>query len=364
MIDRAAEALAIVAEAARLLSAAPDQAVARLTRHAAERLGLACAVERCTAEGEARLCAAGEPGDAAPDLRLALEADGEPLGALAVWTGGRALPADDRVALEAIAGMLVCALEHAALRQQVLDADAARDEALSIASHEFRSPLTALKMVVDTSLRRARTTGDLPQDWVAQKFELAGRQVEHMTRLVHRLLDASRISAGYVDLELEEVDFAAVLREVIERSRKELEWARCAWTLSAPEQVLGLWDRLRLDQIASNLLANAIRFGRGKPIEISLEVDADAARLVVADQGLGIEEAARGRLFRKFERLGRPRGLAGFGLGLWVTRQLVDALGGTITVRDTGGPGATFVVELPRGDSPALPVGEVTSGGR
>jgi signal transduction histidine kinase len=122
-----------------------------------------------------------------------------------------------------------------------------------------------------------------------------------------------------------------------------------ALTLDVPESLVGSWDAMRLEQIATNLLTNAIKYGERRPIAVRLEELPDArARLTVRDHGIGIAAEHLERIFGRFERAVSVRHFGGFGLGLWIVRQVVEALGGTIRVDSVPGAGATFTVELPR----------------
>jgi signal transduction histidine kinase len=170
-----------------------------------------------------------------------------------------------------------------------------------------------------------------------------------MGNLVSELLDLSRVTAGRLDIQWEEVDLASVAREVAHRFEEELRLARCELTLRADTPVTGLWDRFRLDQVAANLLSNAIKYGRGKPIEIKVETDesGDTALLTVRDQGIGIAPDNLDRIFVRFERAVSARNYSGLGLGLYIVHRVLDALGGSIRVTSELGKGATFVVELP-----------------
>ena len=113
------------------------------------------------------------------------------------------------------------------------------------------------------------------------------------------------------------------------------------------QEVVGLWDRVRLDSVIGNLVSNAVKFGEGKPINVSVSCDGSVARIVVTDQGIGIAPEEQARIFGKFERAVSERHYGGFGLGLWVVRQIVEAHGGSIRVASEAGKGSTFVVELP-----------------
>jgi signal transduction histidine kinase len=166
---------------------------------------------------------------------------------------------------------------------------------------------------------------------------------------VNYLLDISRIAQGQLHIKLEDVDLVALVRGQLERSREALTRAECPARLhtSAPAMV-GRWDAMRLEQVVGNLLANAMKYGAGKPIDIDLEESDGVIQLKVSDFGIGIAEEDRERIFERFERAVSVRHYGGFGLGLWIVREIVQALGGTIDVESTPGQGSTFTVTLPR----------------
>jgi PAS domain S-box-containing protein len=253
--------------------------------------------------------------------------------------------------------------ERAHLYGEAQAAVRARDEFLSIASHELKTPLTALKLYVKTLLRAVARAGaegapgvsaapteradGVPIAQFAGKLEAIDRQVDRLTKLINNLLDVSRITAGRIDLELDDVDLAALVREIADRAREELSRAGCPLTLRANEVVIGRWDPLRLDQVITNLLSNAIKYGNGKPIELVLATDGPTARVTVRDHGIGIAPDHQARIFQRFERAVSERQYGGLGLGLWICRQIVNALSGEIAVASTPGEGSTFTVTLP-----------------
>jgi signal transduction histidine kinase len=140
-----------------------------------------------------------------------------------------------------------------------------------------------------------------------------------------------------------------VVKEMVEQLSEELARAQCKLAMRVPDQpVLGRWDRLRLEQVVANLLSNAAKFGQGKPVQIAVEQTADTARLVVEDHGIGIPPEYLSHIFERFERAVSPRQYGGLGLGLYIVRAIVEAMGGTVRAQSTVGAGASFVVELPR----------------
>jgi signal transduction histidine kinase len=148
-------------------------------------------------------------------------------------------------------------------------------------------------------------------------------------------------------LDTEELDLAKLVREVVERHADQATAAGCAVSLCVDEGATGQWDRQRLDRVVTNLVSNALKFGRGQPVEVRVHADGEHARFTVKDAGIGISAEAQQRLFRRFQRVHGSQH-AGTGLGLYIVRQLVEAHGGTIHVQSRAGEGAEFTVELPR----------------
>jgi len=257
--------------------------------------------------------------------------------------------ADVRLA-EDLARRAATSLDNGLLYQEAQGAIRARDSFLSIASHELNTPLTSLNLNVQAlqrTLQRA-ASGALSQELVHAKLQSVQRQIRRLGNLIHELLDISRITAGKLRLEPEEVDLAVLARDLALRFSDDLIRAGGELRLETPEAVVGIWDRLRLEQILQNLLSNAIKYGGGLPIEVEVRSDAERALIVVRDQGIGISTEDQARLFQRFERLASERHYSGFGLGLWIVRQILDAMGGRIHVQSEPGQGSVFTVELPR----------------
>jgi PAS domain S-box-containing protein len=225
----------------------------------------------------------------------------------------------------------------------------ARDEFLSIASHELRTPLSALVLQL-AGLQKALHEASVqsPNGKLTGKVDKAIRATGRLTRLVDSLLDVSRIASGRLQLRPEDHDLAEVARDLVEREADAARRAGCELRYHAEAPIRGFWDRVRLEQILENLLSNAMKYGAGNPIEVTVTAAADAATIAVQDHGIGISKADLERIFGRFERAVSVRNYGGLGLGLYITRQLVEAHGGTIGVTSEPGAGTLFTVELPR----------------
>lgn len=224
-----------------------------------------------------------------------------------------------------------------------------RDEFLSVASHELRTPLTALGLQLET-LRRLlekRTEGQDPR--VLAKVEAAFRQSQRLGTLIDGLLNVSRIIAGRIQLDLDVLDLADVVCDTVERLTDLAARAGCELRVLPGGGFHGRWDRSRLDQVVMNLLTNAIKYGAGHPIDIALAAVPEGVELRVQDHGIGIPEPDQARIFDRFERAVPSTHYGGFGLGLYIVREIVEAHGGTIHVRSAPGNGSTFIVRLPPG---------------
>lgn len=236
-------------------------------------------------------------------------------------------------------------LEEIERRQNdALEAIRVRDEFMSIASHELKTPLTALGLQVQSLLRKGES---MPED-TRKRVQAIVRHLVRLEHLIGNLLDVSRIASGRLTLERSEVDLAALVREVAARFEDEAKRAGGNIEVTAGEPVLGDWDSFRLEQVVTNLLSNALKYGGAKPISVVVEGDATRARLRVRDQGIGIAAEDVERIFGRYERAVSGRHYGGLGLGLYITHQIVHAHGGTIGVESTPGEGACFTVELPR----------------
>ncbi len=231
---------------------------------------------------------------------------------------------------------------------ELTDDVAARDMLLATAGHELRNPMGAILVSVTNLAFLARRNGDLPE-WVHARLRALERQARSFVRRATVLLDASRLSTGAASLSPESLNLSDLVRDVFGELSSEAEKAGCDVRLTLEEGVVGTWDRAAVEQIVLNLLSNAIKYGPGRPVEVSVSGEGARAVIRVRDQGIGIAEADRARIFERFERAGATCERPGFGLGLWISRHLALAHGGDISVASELGEGSVFTAALPRG---------------
>jgi len=237
--------------------------------------------------------------------------------------------------------------ERDRLLEETREAVQVRDEFLSVAAHELKTPLTSLKLQIELLTRKINALdGELAKELIP-RVEVTQRQVGRLAALNKSLLDVSRIDTGHLGLELQQVDLEKLIRESAERMELDFMRAGCEMTLELEPGVMGRWDPLRLDEAVVNLLGNAAKYGAGKPVVVTLHHEGEHAILLVRDQGIGIRSDALDRIFRKFERAAPTEHYGGLGLGLYITRRIVEAMGGTISVTSEPGEGTTFRVALP-----------------
>ena len=274
-------------------------------------------------------------------------ASGKPLGSMTLaWSqrSGRNYERDDLELFEELAHRAALAIDNVRLYRDLKQAVQVRDDFLAAAGHELKTPLAALLMHVE-SLERLAKRNTSPAN-LATRLAKAGRTGTRLERLIDELLDVSRITAGRLRLEPEPVQLDELVHDVVDRFTDQAVSAECAIAVVA-QPVAGLWDRLRIDQVVSNLITNALKYGRGKPIEIAVACAGEHALLRVTDHGIGIATTEQTKIFERFERAVESREFGGFGLGLWIARQIVEASAGTIEVVSVPGQGATFSVRLP-----------------
>jgi signal transduction histidine kinase/DNA-binding response OmpR family regulator len=256
---------------------------------------------------------------------------------------------DDLALAEEIGRRAAVAIANCRLYREARLAVAARDEFVSVAAHELKTPLAVLQLKLQQveKKQQASLCGTC-EHAVPADYRGAARQISRLGHLVEALLDVSRIVASDAKLEHEEFDVCELARETIGRLGDLATRSRSTIVLRCAEPVRGAWDRLALERILGNLLSNALKFGAEKPVEVRIGVEGEHAVIEVEDHGIGIAPDDADRIFDQFERAVSSRHFGGLGLGLYVTRRLVEQHGGSIAVASRPGSGSLFTVRLPR----------------
>jgi signal transduction histidine kinase len=215
-----------------------------------------------------------------------------------------------------------------------------RDQFLSIVSHELRTPLTALKLAIDAATSK-------PERPSPVLYATAANQVARMSALVEDLLLVAQVELGSVAIEPEPIDMLALTRARIHVMGTAIERSGGTVRLHGEASVVGQWDASALGRVVDKLLSNAIKFGEARPIDVTVSQQDARARLVVHDRGIGIPPDTIATVFERFERGVSETSYPGLGLGLYIARSLVDAMGGTIVATSSSLQGTTFTVDLP-----------------
>lgn len=224
-----------------------------------------------------------------------------------------------------------------------------RDEFISIASHELRTPLTALRLqqqLFDMDLAQSRETG-LDFEKGREISQLMARQIHQLSRLVEDMLDVSRIATGRMRLEVEDCDLAELISREFASFGAQFQSAGIQTRLDVEEDLVASCDSQRLEQVMGNLMSNAIKYGGGTPVEVTLRRRGRYAEIVVKDRGPGIEPADHERIFQRFERAISANEASGLGLGLFICRQIIESHGGNIWVESEPGKGSAFIINIP-----------------
>lgn len=229
----------------------------------------------------------------------------------------------------------------------LLRALGARDTFLSVASHELKTPITVLQLVLDRLQRGARRETSLTGAQLAERLEPALRHVRRLGTLVQNLLDVSRARNNHFVLDCERFELDSLVREVCERFEEHARQAGSTLTLESCPRVEVQWDRLRVEQALSNLVTNAIKYGAGGPISVRAEQREGAVALHVEDRGIGVPEGDRERVFNPFERAASGHRVESLGLGLYIVREIARAHGGSVGVSGREGGGSCFTLHLP-----------------
>jgi PAS domain S-box-containing protein len=266
---------------------------------------------------------------------------------LCTVTSGRRYDEHDLALAEELGRRAGIAVENARLYHDAQRAIRLRDEFLSIAGHELKTPLTALDLQLQSLLAAVTRGASRQPQRLEERLRKTISQSRRIGRLVHELLDVSRITSGRLVLEPETLDLAQLVREIIERHASELARAGSEISLEVEGETVGAWDPSRLDQVVSNVLSNAIKYGCGKPIDVRVKGRDGSVCVSIRDRGIGIAPEHHSKIFQRFERAVSERNYGGLGLGLWIVREIVQAHGGRVGFESSPAVGSTFFIELP-----------------
>jgi signal transduction histidine kinase len=225
------------------------------------------------------------------------------------------------------------------VQQELARAERARDEFVQLAAHELRTPLTSLRLRIASALRKH---ADLP------RVLAVGHAVDRMSKRVEQLIDVAGMREHLVVLHPEHVDLVEILREAASLLESQARWAKSSVTIAPTPPIFGSWDVARFTQVIASVLSNAVKFGAGNPVELVPSEHGDEASVSVIDHGIGISESDREVIFERFQRRASAAHFGGLGLDLWITREVLRQMRGTITVDVTPGGGATFVIRVPK----------------
>ena len=233
-------------------------------------------------------------------------------------------------------------LERESARAQLVEALAARDEFIAVAAHELRNPINVMVLLGQVLNQMSNESATSAGRKLIDKSQA---QLTRLSSLVDRLLDVTQIRSGKFNLRYETFNLISLIREVISRFTVENPALRIS--LQHERHIEGAWDRLRIDQVVTNLISNAIKYGGQKPIVIHAPADHEWAMITIRDEGIGISPENLDRIFVRFERITAPPTSQGLGLGLSITKQIVEAHGGSVMAESELGNGSTFTVRLP-----------------
>lgn len=256
---------------------------------------------------------------------------------------------DDGLLANEIAGRAGIAVDKARLFSELQDAILTRDEFLSIASHELKTPLTSILLNLQQILHKIKNSKDnnLNKDQIIQMIETSEKQSKRMASLINDLLNVSVLSTGRLQIEKERMDLNNSVIEVLNRFDTQMKKLKIPYKLITCPGTIGNWDKVRIEQVISNLISNAIKYGRGKLISIEVKKVDNQGVLIVSDKGIGVSKKDQEKIFGRFNRAVTQKDYKGLGIGLYISKQIVEAHNGKVTVKSQKNKGSTFTLFLP-----------------
>jgi len=235
------------------------------------------------------------------------------------------------------------------LNKELSEAVRTRDEFLTVASHELKTPVTPLKLRLQMMMKSAELTlrGNPIDRNLVKDIGICLNNLNRLSSLTEELLNVSRIRTGHLTIHPENFDLSHLTRNIVEQYKPEFEKNGTALILHLDQAVPGTWDREKMEEVVVNLLTNSIKFAAGHPVEISVLSENGTAKFIIRDHGPGISLNDQARIFQRFERAVSAQHYGGLGLGLYISRQIIEAHHGSIFVKSEPGKGATFTFQLP-----------------
>jgi two-component system, OmpR family, sensor kinase len=230
------------------------------------------------------------------------------------------------------------------LIEELREAVTARDDFLAMAAHELKNPPTPIMLSLEL-VRLAEKSGNRSQS--SAELDRLERLIKHFASRTHMLLEVAQISSKKLQLEAAELNLSELVADVVNDYNLLIARSGSVMISSIQNEIVGLFDRMAVSRIVENLLTNAVKYGRGKPIELTLTAASGIAQIIVRDNGIGIADGDKERIFNRFERAVSRDTHSGFGVGLWLVRNLAESMDGSITVIGESGVGSTFTVNLP-----------------
>lgn len=227
----------------------------------------------------------------------------------------------------------------------------ARDEFISVCSHELKTPLTSMQIQFQLGAKMMKDGNEkvFERESVIKRIDIANKQLKRMGKLIDNMLEVSRIASGKLIIDRKEIDLFKLIHDLLDMYQEQLDYSHIDVNLISKikSPVLIEGDSYRIEQVLSNLISNAIKYGENRPIDIVLDVSGESALISVRDHGLGIDQENIERIFDRYERAITASEISGLGLGLYISKQIVEAHHGHLRVESQKGQGSTFTVELP-----------------
>ncbi len=224
-----------------------------------------------------------------------------------------------------------------------------RDEFLSIASHELKTPLTSILFQTQYALHNIRNVSlaHFSIESLLKMLESVENQIRRLSKMINDLLNISLMTTGNFQLEYDDVDLHTVIENILTEFDPRLKRGKYEVVYTKTKEIIGKWDKVRIEQAISNLVSNAIKYGNGNPIEITVEKYHEKVHIYVEDSGIGIPKATQKKIFELFERGVSTEDFKGLGVGLYITQQIILAHGGEISVSSKVNKKTTFLITLP-----------------